>query len=127
MTARSQLTQEKLKSIVNYDPQTGFFTWRANLANGFQAGERTGYLNKSRDGYSLQVCDLEDHEKAHLLDWMFKYDPIATDLLLDRMQDLINERIPFVEARENVNRGLRPVHDNQTGEVSWVTNNVSGF
>ena len=55
MTARSQLTQEKLKSIVNYDPQTGFFTWRANLANGFQAGERTGYLNKSRDGYYLET------------------------------------------------------------------------
>jgi hypothetical protein len=81
---------------------------------------------KTRDGYALQVCDLDEHEKAHLLDRMFKYDPAAIDLLLDRMQDLINERLPFIDARENVSQGLRPIHDGQTGEVTWVKN-VSGF
>lgn len=81
---------------------------------------------KSRDGYSLQVCDLEENEKLHLLERMLKHDSLTSELLLDRMQDLINERIPFVEARENISRGLRPIHDSQTGEVSWVAN-VSGF
>ena len=57
---------------------------------------------------------------------MLKYDPTATDLLLDRMQDLINERLPLIEAKENISRGLRPIHDSQTGEASWVRN-VSGF
>jgi HNH endonuclease len=43
------LTIERLKSIINYDPQTGRMTWKAPLNNRRRAGDLVGCLDD--DGY----------------------------------------------------------------------------
>lgn len=75
---------------------------------------------KGRDGLSLGVCDLPDNELSSLIEVLLTKDPITRDIIEERVQELINARIPFVEARDNVNQGLKPIHDSQTGEVMWV-------
>lgn len=75
---------------------------------------------KSQRGYLLYVGDLPDNELSNLLDVLLTQDEVTRELLLERVQELIDQRIPTVEAQDNVNRGLKPLHDSQTGEVSWV-------
>jgi hypothetical protein len=79
------------------------------------------YAYKSlRNGYSLDVCDIPANEIAHFLDILFKHDFHTRDLILDRMQDLINDRIQMVECQAKYDSGLIPVQDQVNGEVNWV-------
>lgn len=78
------------------------------------------YAKKTRDGYSLFVSDLDNHEKENLIDILFEHDPATKEFLLSRIEELIEERIPWVETEDNYEKGLTPIHDNQTGEVMWV-------
>lgn len=58
MTQKSQvpLTPERVRALLNYDPETGIFTWRVNRSNvkaGAQAGNRNsviGYVQIGIDG-----------------------------------------------------------------------------
>jgi hypothetical protein len=59
------------------------------------------YAIKTSDGYSLHIVDLDEHEKSNLIDRLFSHDPILKELILDRAQELINERIEEVEAEDN--------------------------
>jgi hypothetical protein len=83
------------------------------------------HAQKTKDGYSLHIVDLNNHEQENLLSWLFNHDYHVKELILDRAQELINERIPFVESKDNYANGLYPTHDKQTGEVNW--SKVGGF
>ena len=83
------------------------------------------YAYRSKDGYYLDVSDVPSPEQENLLDLVFNKDPIIKELILDRLQDLINERIPYVECADNYAKGLKPSHDQNTGEVKWVPQNYS--
>jgi hypothetical protein len=79
------------------------------------------YAYKSfRNGYSLDVCDIPTNEISNFLDILFKHDYHTRDLILDRMQDLINDRIQMVEFQAKYDAGLIPVQDQINGEVNWI-------
>lgn len=79
------------------------------------------YAYKSlKHGYSLDICDLPPNEISHFLDILFKHDYHTRDLILDRMQDLINERLPFAECQAKYDAGLVPIQDQVNGEVNWI-------
>ena len=79
------------------------------------------YAYKShKNGYSLDVCDLPANELANFLDLLFTKDDYTRDLILDRMQDLINERIPFVECQAKYDAGYVPMQDQINGEINWI-------
>lgn len=78
------------------------------------------YASKTRDGYSLDVCDLSKHEISNLTEILLSHDPATRDILLDRIQEIINSRIPFVESQDYYDKGLTPVLDKVTGEVNWI-------
>ena len=63
------LTQERLKELLHYNPETGVFTWL--VARGFHrnlAGKVAGSLHKK--GYIHISVDWKDY-KAHRLAWLY--------------------------------------------------------
>ena len=64
-----ELTQKRLKELLDYDPKTGIFTWKyAN--NNRKAGSKAGY--KAKDGYIAISIDSKRY-LAHRLVWLFVY------------------------------------------------------
>lgn len=61
------LTHERLTDRLNYDPDTGLFTWRKNLG-GIRAGTTAGRINEG--GYIEIKIDGTGH-KAHRLAWLY--------------------------------------------------------
>lgn len=81
------------------------------------------YAYKSfNSGYSLHVSDLPDNEIANFLDTLFKHDPVLKEMITDRMQELIEERLPIYECQHRYSRGYVPVQDRANGEVHWIAN-----
>lgn len=70
-------------------------------------------------GYSLDIVSLSNHEQSNFLDFLIKNDSATKDLILDRMQELIDQRLPRVEAQARYDSGLRPRIDQINGEVIW--------
>lgn len=65
------LTQEKLKSILKYDKDTGVFTWLIRPTISVPVGSIAGYLDKSV-GY-IKIGFNRKNYLAHRLAWLYCY------------------------------------------------------
>ncbi len=63
------VTQERLKQLLDYDPETGEFVWINPPVGWLQPGDRTG-ASHDRDGY-LRIGIDGRRYKAHRLAWLF--------------------------------------------------------
>lgn len=70
--------------------------------------------------YELSIKNLPIIDQINILDFLFLRDKDTRELILERMQDLIEYRLPFVETEDKYEAGLKPRHDSQTGEVIWL-------
>lgn len=64
-----ELTQGKLKELLNYDPDTGIFTWKVRKAHRVKIGDIAGVVNKD-SGYRQIRID-ERLYLAHRLAWLY--------------------------------------------------------
>jgi hypothetical protein len=71
-TRQGTLTQDRLKQLLNYDPSTGFFTWKVDRPGGVKAGDVAGCPHTHRDGRcKWQIVIDRVHHKAHRLAWLY--------------------------------------------------------
>jgi hypothetical protein len=81
------------------------------------------YADKNqKHGYLLDIVssDITDHERSNFLDILFKNDPIIRPLILDRMQELIDQRLYIVELKDRHKEGFKPVLNDINGVITWV-------
>ncbi len=74
---------------------------------------------KSRDGYVLDIQELNEHDIDNFLTFLFKNDEALKELILDHMQELIDERLPIVECQDKYDAGYWPIQDRNNGEIFW--------
>lgn len=67
---QAALTQERLKELLSYDPETGVFCWLSNRTSSVRAGHQAGYLNAT--GYRTVVVDGRKHWE-HRLAWLYMH------------------------------------------------------
>ena len=67
MGRMNKLTQDRLKEMLDYDPATGIFVWKA-IGRGIRTGKRAG--NVDPNGYRYIRIDGEDH-LAQRLAWFW--------------------------------------------------------
>jgi citrate synthase len=73
----STLTQEYLKSILDYDLDTGIFTWKVSKANRTKVGDVAGW---SYNGYREIEINNKAY-KAHRLAWLYVYGEMPKNLV----------------------------------------------
>lgn len=121
------VTQERLKELLHYDPETGIFT-RLTTCGGVFRGSLAGYVH-GPTGYIMIKVDGKGY-RAHRLAWMYMYGVMPKEFIdhVDRCRS--NNRIAnlrdVTRKQNNENTGLRK--DNKSGfvGVSWFAQ-VNGF
>lgn len=58
------LTQERVKTLLHYDPETGVFAWLVNRPNGVRIGDEAGSLNSK--GYRIIKVDGTAYKASRL-------------------------------------------------------------
>jgi hypothetical protein len=107
----TELTQERLKQILDYDPKTGVFTRRGYSLRGGRtssrgAGERAGW--HCANGYWMICVDNRDYT-AHRLAWLYVYGRFPNGDTDHINHDKIDNRIANLrEATRSQNSANRP-------------------
>lgn len=65
--AKTDLTAQRLREVLHYDPETGIFTWR-NASKGTKALAIAGMVRQ--DGYRI-ICIDQRRYRAHWLAWLY--------------------------------------------------------
>lgn len=71
--AKTDLTAERLREILDYDPETGVFTWIRESVSSYnrRAGLRAG--SKGNEGYRSIFIDRQFHYSEHRLAWLYMF------------------------------------------------------
>lgn len=117
MTAKnSTLTVERLREVLDYDPESGVFTWRKNLKGGVRSGDVAGCGSKHGRTIVYKKIRVDGVlYYAHRLAFLHTYGrwPISQiDHAKDRSDAISNLR--ECDPQDNV-RNTRIRHDNTSG------------
>ena len=119
----TELTQQRLKELLSYDPETGLFinlTQRSNVKAGAVAG------NKRKDGYIRITVDKKSYF-AHRLALFYMYGYFSV-LQIDHINQIKSDNriinLRLVTAQQNQQNVSKPHVDNKSGYlgVSWNKN-----
>jgi HNH endonuclease/AP2 domain len=87
---KSELTQERLKELLHYDPETGVFRWLQPPSYVVKRGDVAGSLNKTT-GYRLIHIGGRNY-KAHRLAWLYMTGAWCRPMIDHRDCDRTNNR-----------------------------------
>ena len=94
-----QVTQARLHELLNYDPETGVFTWKVDVGSRAQKGQRAGTVRKN-DGYRQIKVDGK-YVLEHRLAWMHVYGEDVPSHVDHINQIKVDNRIENLRAATN--------------------------
>lgn len=112
------ITQKQLKEILNYDPETGLFTWkitRGRAVSGNVAGtlnKQSGYVNIKTGGHVY---------KAHRLAFLYVHGYIPDEVGHDNQVCSDNRILNLVDLSHAENMRNKKVYKNNKSGVPGVT------
>ena len=111
------ITQEQLKKLLDYDPETGFFKWKIANSYRIKIGDVAGYINGS-DGSGYIIITVSNKPYgAHRLAWLYTHGKFPEDQI-----DHINK-----DKTDNRLVNLRAVSGKENARNKFIpTNNTSG-
>ena len=107
------LTQEKLKQLLHYNPDTGVFSWLVSRGNVVKAGDIAGWINK---GYRMIKINGKNYS-SHRLAWLYITGAFPEDQIDHVKHNKTDNR--FTKLREATNQ-------ENSKNCSKSKNNVSG-
>lgn len=129
MTAKTNLSAERLRELLNYDPLSGNLTWKIRTSNRIKVGDiagallLTGYLSISIDGKL---------HRAHRLVWLWVYgvwpdaeldhiNGVRTDNRIANLRDVTSSmnQQNLRSARGGTHSGLLGVHKTDKVNKKW--------
>jgi hypothetical protein len=84
------ISAERVREVLNYDPETGLLTWKAPKAHNVSIGDVAGYIN--RGGYRRISVDDKEYQ-AHRLAWLYVHGSFPAALLDHINGDRADNRI----------------------------------
>lgn len=116
------ITQKRLKELLNYDEDTGIFTWKDSRRGAVKVGSVAGAV--ADNGYIVIKIDRKSY-KAHRLAWLFvngkmptktidHKDRIKTNNWIDNLRDVThNSNMKNKEKYKNNTSGITGVYWNK--------------
>ena len=121
----SELTQKRLKEVLNYNSETGLFVWIVRTTNGIKVGDVAG--NKDAFGYIRISIDSTSH-KAHRLAWLHEHGEFPHEHM-DHINHIRNDNricnLRCVTQAEN-NMNMSMPSTNKSGVVGVHQRKVNG-
>lgn len=115
-----ELTQEYLKSVLNYCPESGVFTWRVKTCHKVTVGKVAGNIN-SRIGYRYIGIDGKAY-LAHRLAWLYMTGKWPKDEIDHTNLNRSDNRITNLrEANRSQNNSNTPVQKNNKSGLKGVS------
>lgn len=118
--SKLDLTAERLRTLLNYQPETGVFTWKVRTTNSIQVGDKAG--SATANGYLRIRVDGRSY-LAHRIAWLYVHGAWPTEDLdhINRVRDdcrLVNLRL--ASRSENMQNSSL-ARNNSSGHkgISW--------
>jgi hypothetical protein len=113
------ITQEYLKSILDYNPDTGIFTWKVNKSKRSNIGDIAGWLD---GGYTKLEINNKPY-KAHRLAWLYVYGEMPKNLIdhvnNDRSDNKISNLREATYQQNSENYKTPKTNKSGVKNVSW--------
>jgi hypothetical protein len=113
----NKLTQERLKEVLHYNPETGVFTWIVSPAHRVKVGDVAGSI--CGNGYRLISIDSVKY-KAHRLAWLYVYGYLPEHGVDHKDRVKVHNQI------DNLREASQQCNMRNTGNFSDNTSGVKG-
>ena len=120
--AANNLTAERLRAVLDYDRDSGVFTWRLRISRKIRVGSIAG--NIMRNGYVQLMIDGRNY-MAHRLAWLYVYGCWPQKVIDHIDGNPTNNRISNlrdVTQRENTENQRHPRSNNAVGLLGVCRN-----
>lgn len=116
MDARRNVTADKLREILSYDPETGLFRWRISPSANVVVGANAGTLNRASNRHYITINNVM-HRRSRLA-WLYvhgEWPRFVIDHINSNPQDDRIANLRDVTSTLNAQNTQRPKKNNKYG------------
>ena len=123
MKGQIMITQEQLKELLDYNPDTGIFTWKVDRSIAIKKGKVAGY--KRPDGYIVTSINKKLYY-LHRLAWLYVHGNFPNNVIDHINKDKSDNKLcnlrDVTTSFNNINCNLRSNNSSGYTGISFVKN-----